>query len=94
MKITKAIMGERLFEWVMKHTFYGHFVAGENRHTIVPTLERCANANNKTNRLTPTIYDFGCFRLCMMPVFSGCLVDAFLFGLLFGISVDLAAVVV
>lgn len=24
----------------MKATFYGHFVAGEDRHKIVPTLER------------------------------------------------------
>lgn len=40
MKLTKAIVGERLFTELMKSTFYGHFVAGEDRFRIVPTLER------------------------------------------------------
>lgn len=40
MKICKAIFGEKLFGMIMKATFYGHFVAGEDRHKIVPTLER------------------------------------------------------
>uniref|UniRef100_A0A0A9WL92 Proline dehydrogenase n=1 Tax=Lygus hesperus TaxID=30085 RepID=A0A0A9WL92_LYGHE len=40
MKIGKGILGERLFTWVMKKSFYGHFVAGEDRHKIVPTLKR------------------------------------------------------
>ncbi|XP_055604999.1 proline dehydrogenase 1, mitochondrial-like [Uranotaenia lowii] len=40
MKLTKAIMGENLFVQSMKMTFYGHFVAGEDRYRIVPTLER------------------------------------------------------
>nr|XP_036227854.1 proline dehydrogenase 1, mitochondrial isoform X8 [Bactrocera oleae] len=40
MKITRALIGDRLFELLMKLSFYGHFVAGENRRTIVPTLER------------------------------------------------------
>lgn len=40
MKLTKAIMGDKLFVQLMKSTFYGHFVAGEDRFRIVPTLER------------------------------------------------------
>lgn len=40
MKVFKALMGEKLFALMMKQTFYGHFVAGEDRHKIVPTLER------------------------------------------------------
>lgn len=40
MKVAEAILGERLFAWVMKGTFYGHFVAGEDEVKIMPTLER------------------------------------------------------
>lgn len=40
MKIARALLGGRLFELLMKSTFYGHFVAGEDRYTIVPKLER------------------------------------------------------
>lgn len=40
MKLTKAITGDKLFVQLMKSTFYGHFVAGEDRFLIVPCLER------------------------------------------------------
>lgn len=40
MKLAKAVMGEKLFVLLMKSTFYGHFVAGEDQHKIVPTLKR------------------------------------------------------
>ncbi|KAM7346725.1 proline dehydrogenase slgA isoform 1-T1 [Cochliomyia hominivorax] len=40
MKFARTVLGGTLFEILMKSTFYGHFVAGENRHTIIPTLER------------------------------------------------------
>ncbi|XP_065087263.1 proline dehydrogenase 1, mitochondrial isoform X2 [Ochlerotatus camptorhynchus] len=40
MKLTKAIIGDKLFVQLMKSTFYGHFVAGEDRFRIVPALER------------------------------------------------------
>ncbi|XP_058174165.1 proline dehydrogenase 1, mitochondrial isoform X3 [Anopheles ziemanni] len=40
MKLTRAIFGDGLFVYMMKQTFYGHFVAGEDRIRIVPTLER------------------------------------------------------
>lgn len=40
MKLAKGILGERLFILMMKSTFYGHFVAGEDEFKIRPTLER------------------------------------------------------
>ncbi|XP_043658278.1 proline dehydrogenase 1, mitochondrial isoform X4 [Drosophila teissieri] len=40
MKLTRNLLGQKLFVLLMKSSFYGHFVAGENRHTIVPALER------------------------------------------------------
>lgn len=45
MKVSKAIFGEKLFGLIMKATFYGHFVAGEDRFKIVPTLERLNNTS-------------------------------------------------
>nr|XP_042905295.1 proline dehydrogenase 1, mitochondrial [Parasteatoda tepidariorum] len=36
----KKVLGPALFKFVMKHTFYGHFVAGEDTKTIRPVLER------------------------------------------------------
>lgn len=40
MKFFKTILGERLFTLLMKLTFYGHFVAGEDQYKIRPCLER------------------------------------------------------
>lgn len=40
MKLTKQILGQTLFIRLMKSTFYGHFVAGEDQFKIVPTLMR------------------------------------------------------
>uniref|UniRef100_A0A2S2NW35 Proline dehydrogenase n=3 Tax=Aphidini TaxID=33387 RepID=A0A2S2NW35_SCHGA len=40
MKLCKAVFGEKLFTLMMKMTFYGHFVAGEDQYRIVPTLKR------------------------------------------------------
>nr|XP_029736407.1 proline dehydrogenase 1, mitochondrial isoform X4 [Aedes albopictus] len=40
MKLAQTVLGEKLFTLVMKYTFYGHFVAGEDQVKIVPTLER------------------------------------------------------
>lgn len=40
MKFFKNIIGERLFSKLMKLTFYGHFVAGEDQNKILPCLER------------------------------------------------------
>lgn len=40
MKLTKQILGQALFVRLMKSTFYGHFVAGEDQFKIVPTLMR------------------------------------------------------
>ncbi|XP_028047381.1 proline dehydrogenase 1, mitochondrial isoform X2 [Monomorium pharaonis] len=40
MKLAKAILGETMFTKLMKATFYGHFVAGEDEVQITPVLER------------------------------------------------------
>ncbi|KAI5725325.1 hypothetical protein M8J77_023846 [Diaphorina citri] len=40
MKVGKAILGQKMFAQVMKLTFYGHFVAGEDQYKIVPVLKR------------------------------------------------------
>ncbi|KAK6625632.1 hypothetical protein RUM43_005931 [Polyplax serrata] len=40
MKYTRKILGNTLFGVLMKMTFYGHFVAGENEETIAPVLKR------------------------------------------------------
>ena len=37
------ILGDRLFKLLMKNTFYGHFVAGEDQFKIRPVLERLRN---------------------------------------------------
>ncbi|XP_063605403.1 proline dehydrogenase 1, mitochondrial-like isoform X3 [Penaeus indicus] len=40
MKLGQKLLGKRLFAALMKATFYGHFVAGEDQIKIQPTLER------------------------------------------------------
>lgn len=40
MKVSNTILGDTLFKILMKCTFYGHFVAGEDQVKIIPTLER------------------------------------------------------
>lgn len=40
MKFAKTVLGGTLFNILMKSSFYGHFVAGEDRYKVVPTLER------------------------------------------------------
>ncbi|EFN89402.1 Proline oxidase, mitochondrial [Harpegnathos saltator] len=40
MKLAKAMLGESLFSRLMKATFYGHFVAGEDEVQITPVLDR------------------------------------------------------
>ena len=40
MKIGKKILGKRLFKELMKATFYGQFVAGEDQQEIRPIIQR------------------------------------------------------
>ncbi|CAK1541464.1 unnamed protein product [Leptosia nina] len=40
MKRLRQLVGQRLFEAIMKATFYGQFVAGEDQNNIRPTIER------------------------------------------------------
>ncbi|XP_033209867.1 proline dehydrogenase 1, mitochondrial isoform X2 [Belonocnema kinseyi] len=40
MKIVRQVFGDKLFTLIMKSTFYGHFVAGEDEVKIRPVLDR------------------------------------------------------
>ena len=40
MELGKKIVGPTLFRFLMKNTFYGHFVAGENENEIQPVIRR------------------------------------------------------
>ncbi|CAF3888602.1 unnamed protein product [Rotaria sp. Silwood2] len=38
--ISRTILGQRLFEYIMRSTLYGHFVAGTNKTELKPIVER------------------------------------------------------
>ncbi|CAF1180011.1 unnamed protein product [Rotaria sordida] len=38
--ISRTILGQRLFEYIMRSTIYGHFVAGTNKTELKPITER------------------------------------------------------
>ena len=40
MKLGQKVLGKKLFGMIMKQTFYGHFVAGEDQERIKPTIGR------------------------------------------------------
>jgi len=40
MDLSKKVLGQRLFEWLMKMTFYGQFVAGEDHESIKPLVRK------------------------------------------------------
>ncbi|XP_063769230.1 proline dehydrogenase 1, mitochondrial [Pseudophryne corroboree] len=40
LKLSRKILGQRLFETLMKMTFYGQFVAGEDQESIKPLIRR------------------------------------------------------
>lgn len=40
MKLGQRVLGKKLFGMIMKQTFYGHFVAGEDQELIKPTINR------------------------------------------------------
>lgn len=40
MELTKKLFGRRVFEKLMKMTFYGQFVAGEDHNTIKPLIQK------------------------------------------------------
>ncbi|KAJ8286495.1 hypothetical protein GJAV_G00039850 [Gymnothorax javanicus] len=40
MALSRKLLGQRLFEKLMKKTFYGHFVAGEDQESIKPQIQK------------------------------------------------------
>lgn len=38
MELTKKLFGQKIFEKIMKMTFYGQFVAGEDHNAIKPLI--------------------------------------------------------
>lgn len=40
MELTKKLFGRRVFEKLMKMTFYGQFVAGEDHNAIKPLIQK------------------------------------------------------
>ena len=38
-RLGRTVLGQTLFKWLMKSTFYGHFVAGEDEQSIRPILD-------------------------------------------------------
>jgi proline dehydrogenase len=40
MKLGQKVLGKKLFGLIMKQTFYGHFVAGEDQERIKPSINR------------------------------------------------------
>lgn len=48
MKFSRAVLGKRLFEQLMRLTFYGQFVAGEDEQKIVPVIKHLSSFGVKT----------------------------------------------
>lgn len=48
MKLSRAILGKRLFEQIMRSTFYGQFVAGADEQEIVPVIKHLSSFGVKT----------------------------------------------
>lgn len=48
MKLSRALLGKRLFEALMRQTFYGQFVAGEDERAIVPAIRHLSSFGVKT----------------------------------------------
>lgn len=40
MELTKKLFGQKIFEKIMKMTFYGQFVAGEDHNAIKPLIQK------------------------------------------------------
>ena len=48
MKISRNVLGKKLFNLAMRSTFYGHFVAGECKDSIRGTIENMQKYNVKS----------------------------------------------
>lgn len=48
MNLSRAILGKRIFEQIMRSTFYGQFVAGADEQDIVPAIKHLSSFGVKT----------------------------------------------
>lgn len=48
MKLSRRVFGQRLFKYMMRATFYGQFVAGEDEREIVPVIKHLSSFGVKT----------------------------------------------
>lgn len=48
MKTARAVLGKRLFQQIMRSTFYGQFVAGQDEQEIVPVIHHLSSFGVKT----------------------------------------------
>ena len=48
MKLGQTVLGKTLFGQIMKQSFYGQFVAGEDQERIKPTIHRMHNFGVKS----------------------------------------------
>lgn len=48
MKMTRNLLGKRIFEKIMASTFYGQFVAGQDEQEIVPVIKHLSSFGVKT----------------------------------------------
>ena len=48
MRVGQRVLGKKLFATLMRHSFYGHFVAGEDETDIQPMINRMATFGVKS----------------------------------------------
>lgn len=65
-----SVLGDKLFNALMKSTFYGHFVAGEDQFKIVPCLERYGFSLQHMMRLKCDLKMWPIVRCCDETLFS------------------------
>ena len=72
MKLGQKVLGKKLFGLMMKQTFYGHFVAGEDQERIKPTIGRMQRLvdNEEKSSVSTTKKEFSQVKVKVSFVFS------------------------